>query len=126
MLPSRIVTLPRKTGNAAAQPPRRWYHRAANLTEDAGMLTRPTKLAQRGMGTFCTLLVIAIAAVAAYYVYMGVTGEGEAPTCGTEFEYCMKQCRRTAADNDAAQACQKKCEKDADLCRMAARRNQQK
>jgi len=90
------------------------------------MLTRPTQLAQRGLGTFGTLLVIAIAAVAAYYVYKGVTGEGETPTCGTEFEYCMKQCRRASTDNESAQACQKKCEKDADLCRMDARRDRQK
>jgi len=36
---------------------------------------------QRGLGAFGALVVIVLAAVAAYYVYLGVTGQDEKPTC---------------------------------------------
>ncbi len=90
------------------------------------MRVRPIQAAQRGLSAFGALLVIAIAVIAIYYVYQAVTGEDEVPTCDSEFEHCMKTCRRTAADNDAVQACQKKCESDVEFCKMAARRNQGK
>jgi hypothetical protein len=90
------------------------------------MRVRPMKAAQRGLNSFGALLVIVVAVVAAYYVYQGVTGEDEVPTCDTQFESCMKLCRRTSTDNDSMQACQKKCESDVEFCKMAARRNQGK
>lgn len=73
---------------------------------------------QRGLGAFGALVVIALAAVAAYYVYLGVTGQDEKPTCASELRSCMKICNRSATDNDSMQACQRKCESDASLCRM--------
>lgn len=90
------------------------------------MRIRPTGATQRGMSSFGALLVIVLALVAAYYVYQGVTGEDEVPTCDTQFEACMKLCRRTATDNDAMQTCQKKCDSDAEFCKTAARRNPRK
>jgi hypothetical protein len=82
--------------------------------------------AQRGLSSLGALVVIVVALVAAYYVYLAVTGEEQVPSCDTEFEACMKLCRRTATDNDAMQACQKKCESDAEFCKTAAQRNQGK
>ena len=90
------------------------------------MRIRPMRAVEHGLSSFGTLLVIAVALVAAYYVYQAVTGEDEVPTCDTQFEACMKLCRRTASDNDAMQACQKKCESDVEFCKTAAQRNQGK
>lgn len=80
---------------------------------------------QRGLGVFGALVVIALAAVAAYYVYLGVTGQHETPTCASELRSCMKICNRNATDNDSMQACQHKCESDANLCRMTTERHKQ-
>lgn len=78
---------------------------------------------QRGLGAFGALVVIALAAVAAYYVYLGVTGQDEKPTCASELRSCMKICNRSATENDSMQACQRKCESDASLCRMTTERH---
>jgi hypothetical protein len=78
---------------------------------------------QRGLGAFGALVVIVLAAVAAYYVYLGVTGQDEKPTCASELRSCMKNCNRSATDNDSMQACERKCESDASLCRMTTERH---
>lgn len=80
------------------------------------MLTRTTSAAQRGLSAFGALVVIAIAAVASYYIYQSAMGEDTPPTCATAFQSCMKQCRRVSTDNDSEQACQKKCEADSASC----------
>ena len=64
---------------------------------------------QSGLGTLGTLIVIALAAVAGYYIYLGVTGE-DAPAS------CMQRCRKTTTDTSAAQACQADCRREAHLC----------
>ena len=87
------------------------------------MGARSLESLQRGLSAFGALVVLALAAVAAYYVFVGATGEGEAPTCGSKYESCMIGCRRDATDNDTVQACQKKREDDVAFCRMAAKRN---
>ena len=71
---------------------------------------------QRGLGTLGALIVIAIAAVAAYYVYLDVFGKDEAPTCKKELELCMQRCRKTTTDTNAAQACQAGCRRESHLC----------
>jgi len=71
---------------------------------------------QSGLGTLGTLIVIALAAVAAYYIYLGVSGEDAAPTCKKELEHCMQRCRKTTTDTSAAQACQAGCRREAHLC----------
>ncbi len=75
-----------------------------------------SKRLQLGLGLLASLIVIAIAAGAAYYVYLGVTGEDAAPTCKSALDHCMKKCRRTSRDADAAQVCQKSCQREAYLC----------
>src|SRR5438046_10690446 len=76
---------------------------------------------QRGVGAFGALVVIAIAVVAGYYVYKGVTGGGEAPTCDGSFTACMQICRRTSTEAPAAQACQEACQRDAEACKRKGR-----
>ena len=71
---------------------------------------------QQGIGLLGSLFVIALAAVAAYYIYLGVSGDDAVPTCKSELERCMKACRRATSDNTAAQACQKSCQREAYLC----------
>jgi hypothetical protein len=61
-----------------------------------------------------TLLVIALAAVAAYFVYQSVTEE--AATCSGAHNACLKSCRRTSTEAPAAQACQQACQREADAC----------
>lgn len=72
---------------------------------------------ERGLSLFGALLIVVIAAIAAYFVYQGVTGEGAAPSCDSALKSCMQKCRRTTSDAAAAQACQKSCDSDADECK---------
>ena len=71
---------------------------------------------QRGMGFFGALIVLAIAAVAGYYIYKAVMGNDEPPSCKSAFTACMQNCRRTTTEAPAAQACQQACSRDADAC----------
>jgi hypothetical protein len=71
---------------------------------------------QQGLGTLGSLVVIALAAVAAYYIYLGVSGEDAAPSCKSELDKCMQRCRKTSTDTSAAQACQAGCRREAHLC----------
>lgn len=74
------------------------------------------KQLQLGIGVIGSLIVIAIAAGAAYYVYLGVTGEDAVANCKSDLDHCMKKCRRGSSDADASQACQKSCRREAYLC----------
>jgi len=76
---------------------------------------------QRGTGVFGTLVIIAIAAVAGYYVYKGVTGGDVALSCDSSFTDCMRICRRTSTEAPAAQACQQACKDDAEACNRKGR-----
>ena len=69
---------------------------------------------QSGLGAFGAVLLIALAGVAGYYVYKGVTEE--ASTCGSALSASMKMCRRTSTEAPAAQACQEACRREADAC----------
>ena len=62
------------------------------------------------------LIVLAIVAVAAYYVWKGVTGSDEAPSCKSALNACIANCRRTTSEAPAAQACQDGCTRDAAAC----------
>jgi hypothetical protein len=77
--------------------------------------------AQRGLGLFGTLLILAIAAVAAYYVYKGVTGEGEEPSCRGTYTACQQNCRRTRTEVVALQNCQDFCRREVDQCERRSR-----
>ena len=71
---------------------------------------------QRGLGWFGSLVVLAIAVAAGYYLYqMLVVGEDE-PSCAVAQNECMQNCRRTSTDSAAAQACQQACRREADVC----------
>jgi len=72
---------------------------------------------QRGMGLFGTLVILAIAAVAGYYVYVGVFRDGQAPSCNEAQQDCMKACRRTSTDQASAAACQGECQRKRDACK---------
>lgn len=71
---------------------------------------------QKGLGTLGSLIVIALAGVAAYYIYLGIFAEEAAPSCKSELEKCMQRCRKTSSETSAAQACQKDCRREAHLC----------
>ena len=73
---------------------------------------------QRGLGTFGALVILAIAAVAGYYVYVGVFQDGgQAPSCKEAQQDCMKKCRRTSTDQASAATCQNECQRAFDACR---------
>ena len=71
---------------------------------------------QSGLGTLGTLIVIALAAVAGYYIYLNVSGKDAPVTCKKELEHCMQRCRKSTTDTNAAQVCQADCEREAHLC----------
>ncbi len=76
---------------------------------------------QRGLSAFGALVVLAIAVVAGYYAYKGITGGDDAPTCKSAFNDCMQTCRRTTTEAAAAQSCQEACQRDADECNRRSR-----
>ena len=61
------------------------------------------------------LLFIALAGVAGYFVYQGVTEE--APTCASAHSACIKKCRRASSEAPALQTCQEAYQREADACR---------
>ena len=73
---------------------------------------------QYGLSFFGALVILAIAAVAAYYLYQALATEsgGEAPSCNAALTACLQKCRRTATEAPAAQKCQQGCQRDADAC----------
>lgn len=76
---------------------------------------------QRGLGWFGSLIVLAIAIGAAYYAYLGVTGNDQVPNCAAAHNACLQKCRRTSTETAAAQSCQQACQREADACADAAR-----
>jgi len=69
------------------------------------------------MGLFGTPVILAIAVVAGYYVYVGVFRDGQAPSCSEAQQDCMKACRRTSTDQASAAACQSECQRKRDACK---------
>ena len=76
---------------------------------------------QRGLGLFGALVIIVIAVVALYYVYKGITGEDDVPTCRSAFTSCQQNCRRTRTEAPALQSCQDFCQREADECERRGR-----
>ena len=94
-----------------------------NLLYSGTMQRRSIRSKQLGLGAFGMLVVLALAAVAGYYLYTSLSGGGDNASCRTQFESCMQACRRSQTDNSDMQACQKKCEDDQAFCEVAAKRN---
>ena len=74
--------------------------------------------AQRGLGSFGVLLVLAIAIAIGYYAYKGIWSD-TAPSCKSAFTACLQKCRRTTTENAPAQACQGACRRERDACARA-------
>lgn len=71
---------------------------------------------QRGLGWFGSLIVLALAVGAAYYLYQEMVVGDAAPSCAAEQNECLQKCRRASTDNASMQACQEGCRKEAALC----------
>ncbi len=71
---------------------------------------------QHGANLFGALLVLALAAAGAYYVYRSFSVDEQKPGCGSLLEGCVQRCRATTTDNDAMEACQTKCEEANKSC----------
>lgn len=71
---------------------------------------------ERGASLFWTLVVLALAAAGAYYVFRAFNVEDQKPGCASLLEGCVQRCRTTTTDNDAAEACQSKCEQANKSC----------
>ena len=73
---------------------------------------------QRGLGTFGTLVILALAGAGGYYVYKAVMEPDSVagPSCKSTLSSCMAKCRRTTTEAPAAQACQESCQGDAAAC----------
>jgi hypothetical protein len=98
--------------------------RITPVNPDATVNTRSelsARHAQRGLGLFGTLLIMAIAAVALYYVYKGVTGEGEEPSCRSTYTACQQNCRRTRTEVVPLQNCQDFCRQEVNQCERRSR-----
>ena len=94
-----------------------------NLLYSTRVTPRSTWLRQRGLGAFGALVVLALVAVAGYYLYMQFSGGDATPSCASQFQSCMRACNRSQTDNSGMQACRSKCESDQSFCSMAAKRN---
>jgi hypothetical protein len=76
---------------------------------------------QNGVGWFGSLIVLALTAVAGYYLYQEFVVGEEAPSCAALHQDCLKGCRRSATDNESMQACLKSCENEAQTCEALER-----
>jgi hypothetical protein len=74
---------------------------------------------QRGLGTFGTLIVIALAGAGGWWVYKNVfeTDTVSAPTCETQQANCMTNCRKTSTEAAQIQACQDGCRRNFASCK---------
>jgi hypothetical protein len=76
------------------------------------------KRLQQGLGTLGTLVVLAIAGAAGWYIYKNVfePESVSAPSCKSQLSSCMANCRKTTTEAPAAQACQDRCQREAASC----------
>lgn len=71
----------------------------------------------RGLGTFGSLVVLAILIAGGYYLYKKVLLAPDAPpSCNAALNSCIANCRKTNTEAPEVQACQTKCRQDADAC----------
>jgi len=73
---------------------------------------------QRGLGTFGTLIVLAIAAGAGYYAYKYVLEPDAASAASykSQLNSCVASCRKTTSEAPQVQACQEECNRKSAAC----------
>jgi uncharacterized protein HemX len=76
---------------------------------------------QKGLGWFGSLVVLALAVGAGYYLYQQMVVVDARPSCAAQQNECLQKCRRASTDNAAAQACQQDCRREAEVCSSLAR-----
>jgi hypothetical protein len=77
---------------------------------------------QRGLGTFGTLVVLAILVAGGYYLYKNVLIAPEQPaSCKAALNDCTANCRKTNTEAPEVQACQERCARDAATCEQKRR-----
>ena len=73
----------------------------------------------RGLGTFGSLVVLAILIAGGYYLYRNVLmAPDEPPSCKAALNDCISNCRKTNTEAPDVQACQAKCQQDAETCQQ--------
>ena len=80
------------------------------------MRSRAAVRARHGRGLIGALVVLALAAAGGYYVYRAFSVQDTRPTCASLLEGCMERCSRSTTDNEATEACQRKCQDDSKAC----------
>jgi hypothetical protein len=76
---------------------------------------------QKGLGWFGSLVVLALAVGAGYYLYQQLTVPDASPSCEAALNGCIHKCRQTATDTTTMQACQQACREEERVC-MSFRR----
>lgn len=71
---------------------------------------------QKGLGWFGSLVVLALAVAAGYYLYQQMVVGEAAPSCAAQQNECLQKCRRASTDNASMQACQQGCQREAAMC----------
>ena len=74
---------------------------------------------QGGLGTFGSLVVIAILIAAGYYAYKHMDRwmpSDEPPSCKAALNSCIANCRKTNTEAPEVQACQERCARTAEEC----------
>ncbi len=72
---------------------------------------------QRGLGTFGSLVVLAILFGGGYYLYKNwLMAPDEPPSCKAALNSCIANCRKTNTEAPEVQACQTKCQQESDAC----------
>ena len=69
-------------------------------------------------GAFGTLIILALLIGGIYYAYTQfVAAPKEPPSCKAKLNACSVNCRRTATEAPAMQACQESCQREAASCK---------
>lgn len=76
---------------------------------------------QQGLGWFGSLVVLALAVAAGYYLYQEMVVGDSSPSCAAEQNACLAKCRQTSTDNASIQSCQERCRREAEVCASLAR-----
>ena len=73
---------------------------------------------QQQGGALGTLVILALLAGGIYYAYTEFVATPKAPpSCKAKLASCSTNCRRTATEAPAMQACQEACQRDAAACK---------